>query len=57
MARAYTKCSVCDDILWFGDFDPEPQCVVCPCGETFLCEQGPQGEFTELTQEEIDALP
>lgn len=57
MARAHTKCTRCEDIIWFDDGDLAPQAVVCPCGATKLTESGPEGEFTALTQEEIDSLP
>ena len=57
MARAYTKCSLCSDLLWFGETDPVPQSVKCPCNKTQLNESGPEGSYTELTQEEIDSLP
>lgn len=57
MARAHTKCTRCGDIIWFDDGDLAPQAVVCPCGATKLTESGPEGEFTALTQEEIDSLP
>ncbi len=56
MARAYTKCAGCGDIMWFGDQDPIPQAVCCPCGATKLTEDGPEGNYTTLTQEEIDNL-
>lgn len=57
MARAYTKCSECGDILWFDDNDVVPQAVQCPCGATLLTEEGPVGSFTDLTEEEIASLP
>lgn len=57
MARAHTKCSMCNDILWFGDNDPVPQDVICPCGTTQLTEDGPQGSHIDLTEEEIAELP
>jgi len=57
MARKYTKCKDCKDIMWFGSNDTAPQAVVCPCGSTKLTESGPEGNYEELTQEEIDSLP
>jgi len=57
MARSYTKCSVCGDLLWFGDTEPVPQAVQCNCNATRLEESGPDGAWTEPTQEEIDSLP
>jgi len=57
MARKYTKCSLCDDILWFGDEDAAPQAVVCPCNATTLKETGAEGNYTDLTEEEIAELP
>lgn len=57
MARAYTKCSECGDLIWFGDNDRPPQAVQCKCNKTRLDESGPSGSFTSLTQEEIDSLP
>lgn len=57
MARAYTKCKDCNDIMWFGDNDQVPQRVVCPCHSTRLTEEGPEGNYMELTQEEINSLP
>jgi len=57
MARAYTKCGTCGDIIWFDDSDIPPQAVQCPCTATKLTEDGPEGDFTELTQDEITALP
>jgi len=57
MARAYTKCSNCNDIMWFGDNETPPQAVRCPCNQTELTEEGAVGSSTSLTQEEIDNLP
>lgn len=57
MARAYTKCADCNDIMWFQDTDGVPQHVICPCGATELKESGPEGNFTTLTQQEIDDIP
>jgi len=57
MARAYTKCSECENIMWFRDQDVVPQIVICPCHKTKLTEEGPEGEYEDLTQEEIDAIP
>jgi len=56
MYRAVTKCSLCNDLLWFRDIDPTPQSVQCPCGATKLEESGPTGEFTTPTQEELDTI-
>ena len=57
MARAHTKCNSCEDIMWFGSNDTPPQTVICPCGATKLTEGGAEGNYVNLTQEEIDALP
>lgn len=57
MARAWTKCADCGDIMWFGDNDSPPQAVVCPCGCCKLTEDGPEGNYEELTTEEVEALP
>lgn len=57
MARSYTKCTGCNDILWFGGTDVAPQATICPCFGTTLKESGPEGTFIDLTQEEIDSLP
>ncbi len=57
MARKHTKCTNCNDIMWFQDKDPVPQTVVCPCGQTKLTEDGYEGKGTSLTQKEIDNLP
>lgn len=57
MARAHTKCSACGDLLWFGDDEPVPQAVQCACAGTRLTEDGPEGNSTDLTQDEIDSLP
>lgn len=57
MARASTKCADCGDILYFDSIHPPPQAVQCPCNATRLTEDGPVGNFTQLTQEEEDALP
>jgi len=56
MARAYTKCSKCKDIIWFSETDKIPQAVQCLCNATKLTEDGPEGSYEELTQEEIDSL-
>lgn len=56
MARAHTKCADCGDVLWFQDIDPVPQRVLCPCGATKLTEDGPEGSFEDLTQEEVDQI-
>lgn len=56
MARAYTKCEDCNGVLWFGEDDPIPQAVICDCGSTSLKEDGPEGNYVALTQEEIDNL-
>jgi len=57
MYRATTKCSLCNDLLWFRDIDPDPQSVQCTCGATKLEESGPEGEFTEPTTEELASIP
>lgn len=43
--------------MWFGNNDAAAQAVQCPCCATKLTEDGPEGDYVELTQEEIDALP
>jgi len=43
--------------MWFRDQDVVPQIVICPCHKTKLTEEGPEGEYEDLTQEEIDAIP
>ena len=57
MARAYTKCLDCEDLLWFDDNSTVPQDVLCSCCNTELTEEGPIGNFTTLTEEEINNLP
>lgn len=42
--------------MWFQDIDPIPQKVICPCGSTTLTEDGAEGNFEDLTQEEIDNI-
>lgn len=56
MARAYTKCGDCNAVMWFGDLDPVPQAAVCLCGLTGLTEDGPVGNYVELTQADLDSV-
>lgn len=56
MARAYTKCAGCGDLLWFSDIDQIGQTVVCPCGGTTLTEDGPEGNHTDPSAEEIEGM-
>lgn len=57
MARSVTKCALCNDIIWFGIDDIPPQASICSCGETELLESGASGEFTDLTEEELNEVP
>jgi len=56
MARAYTKCSNCNDVIWFRDTDKPPQAVQCTCGKTKLTETGEEGNYKSPTIEEINKL-
>lgn len=42
--------------MWFGDLDPVPQAAVCLCGLTGLTEDGPVGNYVELTQADLDSV-
>lgn len=56
MARAYTKCAGCGDLLWFSSTSVPPQSVVCPCGGTQLTEDGPAGGGVEPSAEEVEFI-
>jgi len=53
MARSVAKCSVCGDLLWFGELDIPPQAVQCICGGTILKETGPEGSPDIVTAEDL----
>jgi len=56
MARAYSKCGTCNDLLWFRDNDVVPQTVRCSCSETELNEDGATGNPVAPTAEEIAGM-
>lgn len=55
--RAITRCSGCQDLLWFDNNDPAPQSVICGCTGTLLTEDGPEGSWVTPTTDDPDVIP
>jgi len=56
MARKATQCSICEEIIWFGDLDQFGQSVWCNCGSCNLTETEIVGEHNILTPEQIEDI-
>lgn len=56
MARAWTKCAICLDVIYFESDSIPPQRVTCVCGESELTESGPIGNFIDPTVDEIGEI-
>jgi len=60
MARAWTKCGSCGDVIWIDNKAKKNAVVKCasPCGKTKLTDNGPEGIcYITPTDKDLEKIP